>query len=60
MLPHPIILRHILRWQIRDAKAQGHDTTGLAMAVDAAGDSYDALAAAADQIATAPMRTDWQ
>lgn len=59
MLPDPIILRHILHWHIRDMKAQGHQTDGLNEQLDQAGASYDRLAAVADVIALAPMRSDW-
>lgn len=59
MLPAPAILRHLLHWQLRDARAQGHVTDGLAEAVTAAGDSYDKLAALAETIAQAPLRPDW-
>jgi ADP-ribosylglycohydrolase len=59
MLPDPAILRHILRWQIRDARTQGHDTTGLDEQVEAAGASYDRLVAAAEAVANAPLRADW-
>lgn len=59
MLPHPAILRHILLWQIRDARTQGHDTDGLAEQVEAAGTSYDRLVATAEAVAAAPLRPDW-
>lgn len=55
----PAQLRETLRLVIADKHDQGHDTTGLAEVLDAAGDSYPELADLADRLVALPLRDDW-
>jgi ADP-ribosylglycohydrolase len=59
MLPTINGLRNALLQNVSSKERQGHDCAGLAEAVKTAPTSYDALWQLAQQIAAAPLRSDW-
>ncbi|HUU23391.1 MAG TPA: ADP-ribosylglycohydrolase family protein [Phycisphaerae bacterium] len=59
IVPTPQQLRDRIFKTITTRQAQGHDVTGLLDALDAAGDSYDALVPLAQRLVDLPMRADW-
>jgi len=59
VLPPLPSLRTHLRAVIKDKSRQGHTTTGLIDELERLPDSYDALHAFAERIATLPLREDW-
>jgi ADP-ribosylglycohydrolase len=59
MFPAPGVLRAHLKTIIANRRAQGHVVDGLHEALAAVPDSFDALDAFAQSLATLPLRSDW-
>jgi ADP-ribosylglycohydrolase len=59
LLPDLDTVRRLVSACIDTKQQQGHETAGLHERLDAAPDSYDALLALAEQVASSPLREDW-
>ena len=59
MLPRPDQLKRMIEEIAGEKSDQGHDTSGISEALEAAGESYDALMKVARNVADLPLRADW-